>query len=152
MVMNRYDEALAALQTAAKVAKTPNQAALVQNRISQVSSIQQSRAPASRVSDSQVVTAADIPGTGATVQTVQIVENRPANSTPKHPDEASGPKHSLSGIIQSVKCSYPTGIEFELKSSTNTITLYNNDFMKIDLSAIGFTPSGSMNPDRKSVV
>jgi hypothetical protein len=143
MTMRRFDDALSVLQTALKVAKNPGQVALVQSRIAQVSHMQQAQAhSAAQVSEAQVVPDGN-PNPSATVQIVQHVAE---NTTPKHPDEASGPKHSLTGIIQSVKCSYPVVIEFQLKSPAKTIALYNNNFAKIDLSAVGFTPTGSMNP------
>ncbi|WP_058189494.1 tetratricopeptide repeat protein [Terracidiphilus gabretensis] len=148
MTLGRFDQALSALQTAVKVAKTPSEVNLVQSRISQVTQIQQARAHAAQApqGQGQVVTLDDIPGAGAGVQTVRIVQKVAADAAPKHPDAASGPKHSLTGIIQSVTCSYPTIIEFQLKAPAQTVTLYNNNFIKIDLSAAGFNPTGSMNP------
>ncbi len=150
MAMSRFDEALSALQTAVKVAKTPGEVALVQSRIQQVSRIQQARAQAaSHPSGSGIVTLDDSgpgsSGAGA-VQSVQIVQHIAEDTAPKHPDAASGPKHSLTGVIQSVKCSYPSVIEFQLKAPAKTVALYNNNFMKIDLSVLGFTPADSMNP------
>jgi tetratricopeptide (TPR) repeat protein len=150
MTQGHFDQALSGLQTAVKVAKTPSEVNLVQSRISQVTQIQQARAHVPQPSQGQVITSADIPGSGDGVQgeikSIRIVQNVADPATPKHPDEASGPKHSLTGVIQSVKCSYPAVIELELKAPKQTVTLYNNNFMKIDLSAVGFAPTGSMNP------
>jgi hypothetical protein len=75
-------------------------------------------------------------------QEVRVV---PVANTPKHPAEANGPKHTVSGTIRKVTCEYPAALEFEVEAAAKTYRVYNNDFSKIDLSALGFTPE-TMNP------
>ncbi len=70
----------------------------------------------------------------------------PALNKPRHPNAAHGPKHTVTGTIREVTCSYPSVIEFKLIEDKHTLSLYNNNFATIDLTVLGFTPSGSMNP------
>lgn len=67
---------------------------------------------------------------------------------PKHPTEPpTGPKHTADGIIRGVNCSYPSVIEFHVEGAKKSVALYSNDYFKIDLSVLGFTPEhSSMNP------
>ena len=74
----------------------------------------------------------------------QEVRSVPVADSPRHPAEATGPKHTVSGTIRNVTCAYPAILEFELEGA-KTYRVYNNDFTKIDLSASGFTPK-TMNP------
>ena len=64
----------------------------------------------------------------------------------KHPDEATGSKHSFLGVMRDVTCSYPSILEFRVEGAKSSIKVYNNNFSKIDLTVIGFVPKGSMNP------
>ncbi|HEV2214364.1 MAG TPA: tetratricopeptide repeat protein, partial [Terracidiphilus sp.] len=70
------------------------------------------------------------------------------SDTPKHPDAANGPKHSAEGVMRLVHCSYPMEIEFELVGRKKTVQVYNNHFNQLQMSAVGFSPQGSMNPCR----
>lgn len=64
----------------------------------------------------------------------------------KHPDVAHGPKHFALGVIKNASCSYPSVLEFKLQGAKKTLTLYSNNFAQIDLTALGITISGAMNP------
>jgi Tfp pilus assembly protein PilF len=141
VVMERYDDALAVLRTAGKVAKDPGQAAMVQSQIDQIERYQRERAEAesytnARNSDAEA-------NANAAPEVVTVVA-----SQPKHPDVAkNAPKHFAVGVIHDVVCSYPSVLEFKLDAAAGKkLSLYNNQMQSIDLSALGFTPSGSMNP------
>jgi len=69
----------------------------------------------------------------------------PSNQA-RHPSKANGPHHAAYGTIRGVTCSYPTIIEFRLVGPTKPVKVYNNNFASIDLSVIGFTPGGPVNP------
>jgi len=66
---------------------------------------------------------------------------------PTHPAAApNAPHHTLQGLIHQVKCGYPTVLELQLAGATRTVTLFNNNYFKIELAALGFTPRGSIDP------
>jgi Tfp pilus assembly protein PilF len=138
MTMSRYADAAAVLRIALKVARNPNEVAIVNSRLEQIASIQ-----ALGARSRAMVTA---PPTG-------MVEVRPGKSVvdiippQKHPDEpANGPKHQAIGVIRGVECSAPSVIEFRVDNGKKPVLLYSNNFFKIDLTVLGFTPHGDMNP------
>jgi len=66
---------------------------------------------------------------------------------PKHPPgPPSGPTHELIGVIRKVQCSYTAVIDFQLAGVKKTISLYSNNYYKLDFSALGYTPEGKLNP------
>jgi hypothetical protein len=69
----------------------------------------------------------------------------PSNQA-RHPSKANGPHHAAFGTIRGVTCSYPTVIEFRLVGPAKPVKVYNNNFANIDLSVIGFSPDGPVNP------
>lgn len=65
---------------------------------------------------------------------------------PKHPTlPADGPKHDVVGRIRDVKCSFPAVIEFRVEGA-KSLSFYNNNYYKLDFSALGFTPAGTLQP------
>jgi predicted Zn-dependent protease len=132
MSMQRFNDAAAVYAAAVKLAKNPAQAAEAQAQVNQVHEFLQRRDSIEQEQKEQ----ASQPGV---VQVVEVAD------TPRHPAEANGPKHTVSGTIQNVTCGYPSILELEVDAAGKTVKLYNNDFTKIELTAIGFTPN-TMNP------
>jgi tetratricopeptide (TPR) repeat protein len=131
MAMDRGSDAMAVLKTAAKMAKKPEDVALVQNRIDEISRIQAARAQS----------AADL---SAQASAAPIV----IGAKPKYPTmPVTAAKFTAEGVIHGVKCNYPTEIEFRVEATSGkSVSLYDNDFTNIELTAIGLTFSGSVNP------
>jgi tetratricopeptide (TPR) repeat protein len=142
MSQARYADAVSVVQAAAGLARTPSELNMVQSRLQQVKDIQQAQANAEK--SRQEYMAHQSQPDSSSVNVVHAVV--PITEKPKHPSEASGPKHTLLGIIHGVTCSYPTVLEFHLEAPKSTVNVYNNDFTKIDLTAFGFTPKDTMNP------
>lgn len=140
MSLNRMEDAQKVLQAASKLARNPREAEMVQGRLTQLNQMEQRRAQAAAQVQSSP---AGIPSGSTEVQVLHVM---PVSNRPKHPDEASGPKHSVTGTIQSVTCSYPSVIELQVQEQGKTVSLYLNDFTKLDVSAVGFTPTDSMDP------
>ena len=140
MVMGHYSEATAVLHSAAKLARNPGEAAMVQSRIDQLNQMQQSQANADRQRREYESQAQ------AQSKSVQVGSNWAVTSPLKHPTEAKGPKHSFIGVMREVTCSYPAVVEFRVEGPKGSVNLYNNNFSKIDLTVVGFIPKGSMNP------
>jgi tetratricopeptide (TPR) repeat protein len=135
MEAGRYDDALAVLQVAAKIAKKPGDATLVQDRIAQLQQIRSAGAQGG------VIVGEEQAESNGNTQVIGLV--------PSHPTiKATGPARSAQGVIRLVKCSAPHEIEFTLElAAGHTLALYNNDFTTIDLTAAaGVTVDGSMYP------
>jgi tetratricopeptide (TPR) repeat protein len=66
---------------------------------------------------------------------------------PTHPAAAANAAHhTLQGVIHQVQCGYPSVLELQLVGASKTVTLFNNNYYKIELAALGFNPSGSIDP------
>jgi hypothetical protein len=66
---------------------------------------------------------------------------------PTHPSESlDGPKHEVEGVIRSVTCSYPSVMEFRVEGDKKAVTLYSNDYFKLEFSTLGFMPTGDLHP------
>ena len=136
-------DAVTVLRGAAKVAKDPGEAAMVQSRIDAVEQVQAARAKAAAYEKEQAEAFAKEQADAQTTVNVAV-----AAETPKHPTEpATGPKHTATGVIRGVVCSDPSVLEFRLENASGKAgALYNNDFYKIELTVVGFTPKGDINP------
>jgi tetratricopeptide (TPR) repeat protein len=135
MEMGRESDALAVLKSAAKVAKKPTEVLMVQQQIEQIQRFRDARAEAETERNDK--------------SPVQVSEQVTlADEGPKHPTmPATGPKHSVIGVIHGVVCNYPSKLEFNVDAGGGKkVALYNNEFQKINLTVLGFTPKGSMNP------
>jgi len=64
----------------------------------------------------------------------------------KYPARATGPRHAAFGTIRDVTCSYPSVISFRLVGPLKPVKVYNNNLASIDLTVVGFTPDGPVNP------
>jgi tetratricopeptide (TPR) repeat protein len=133
--MGRYDDALAALRAATKVAKDQDEIAMVQSQVDRIRRLEEARAQAAEYAKEQQETPAPAP--------VAAVE-----TAPKHPTVTdNGPRHVVTGVIANTSCNYPTEIEFQIRTADGkSVTLYNNEYDKIDFIAVGFIPSESMDP------
>ncbi len=128
------DDALRVLKEAVSAAKTPAELAEVQNRIKQIEQ------------DQSVRDQADHPAAAsANIQTIVTVKD--ISTPPKHPtEEPHGPKHLAKGVIRNVACSGTTEIELKVEGSGPPISLYTNNYLKIDFTAANFTPTGEIHP------
>jgi tetratricopeptide (TPR) repeat protein len=138
MTQHRYDDAANVLRNALKITGRPGELAMVQNRLKQIESIQ-----ALGVNPNSMNTA---PPTGVVdIQTAESVVD--VIKPPKHPTEPlDGPRHTAIGTIRGVQCSYPAAIEFQIDTGKKPVTVYSNNYLKLDLTVLGFTPKGDMNP------
>jgi tetratricopeptide (TPR) repeat protein len=138
MTMSRYDDAAAVLREALKVASSPRDVAMVNGRLKQIESIQALGARPSAMITAPPAGVVDMQAAESVVTFEQA---------PKHPTEpANGPKHQATGVIRGVQCTPPAVIEFRVENGKKPVLLYSNNYFKIDLTVLGFTPSGDMNP------
>lgn len=130
----RSADAEAVLQTLAKSAVNPNDAAVARRRIAQLEQLQAMRTQYAASAKTKV----DAQATRSVIL---------ADAGPKHPTEApDGQKHEILGVIQGVRCSYPAIIEFNVASGSKTVRVYSNNYYKLEFSTMGFTPEGELNP------
>ena len=140
MNLQKFDEAEAVLTAATRTARTQSELAIVRQQLAQAMQIKEQRA-AFEAEQKRRAAEPQHPEVVDVVLPVNAIAQKP-----KHPEEANGPKHTLLGVMQEVKCSAPMGIEFTVQGQQKTARVYANNFTKIDLSALGIEPPRSMNP------
>lgn len=127
--MGRNNDAINVLKAASKVARNQHDADEIQSAMQQMEQNQQQRAEMVVDEQQQAATAS----TSSTVTVNQAV----VDIIPKRPTlPADGPRQTAGGVIHDVKCTYPSVIELSVVAQDGKIvSLYNNDFSKIELSA-----------------
>jgi Tfp pilus assembly protein PilF len=152
----RYDDAIAALDAAARAAKTPQDVASVQALLAQArlykASVAQARQAESQpgsatattvVTDTRTVTIASSDGSKL------VLRPSSPDDTPKYPTEApTGPHHVVRGLLRNVHCGYPSILTLNVAQlgRAPAVSLYRNDFRQVEFSATNFTPKGDINP------
>lgn len=144
-VMGKYDQSVAILQAASRLARNSSETATAQSRISQIRQMQQFQAQAEQEQAQAEQRRREFESRQQKNEGgVELVDGEIKS---KHPAEARGPKHSLLGTIRDVSCRYPNLLEMRVEGTGGkAVKLYSNDFFKIDLTVVGFTPRDSMNP------
>jgi Tfp pilus assembly protein PilF len=138
MVKEQFADAQALLQTLIKTSSSPSDAAMAHRMLAQIEQMQTARAQAAVFAKAQM-------DEQSKMEKVNAVDIEDAG--PKHPTEpADGPKHETLGVIRGVQCSYPSVIEFKVESAKKTVSLYNNNYYKLEFSSYGFMPEGDLNP------
>ena len=123
---DRYQYAISVLKAATKVARTPEETATLQTRIEQLEGYQPMHADAPKANP-------------------QIAET--AQAPPKHPAEpATGPKHTVTGVIRGVQCIDPALIEFKVEAEGKTVDVYSNNYYDIAFSSANAAPAGELHP------
>jgi tetratricopeptide (TPR) repeat protein len=142
---DRYEDSIQVLKSAAQVAKSPLEAAVVARVLKQVEEHQAEMEQHKGEGQAQVQTTVVTEGLGA-----GRVSSGPSEeqARPRHPTEAPhGRDLIVEGVIRDVRCSDPSVIELRVEASSGkTVSLYSNDAYKIDYRALNFTPTGEIHP------
>jgi tetratricopeptide (TPR) repeat protein len=155
----RLDGAIGVLNAASKVAKTPEEIAMVQTRIKQLEQFKAASAHGEEAGGQITTTTTSVTVGGqssnAAVDTTKTLVFRRVNGkmvglsedTPKFPTgDSTGPQHTVVGVLRSVQCSYPNVIALSVEHAGKTITLYNNNFYKIVFTTANYEPDGDIKP------
>lgn len=137
MQADRTKDAVAVLQNALKIAKSPEQKAMVQSTLAHIEQYNTAREQ-QKVFNARAE--ADFKQAQANAGTQGVIE-------PKTTDEPEprGPHHIVLGKLQKVEC-LSSRIDLSLAAKSKTIAMHNPNYLKIQYSALGFTPTGPLNP------
>jgi tetratricopeptide (TPR) repeat protein len=138
--MQRPTDAIAVLQNAASLAKTPDEVSSVQNLLEAAQQYQASR---QQVQQSPEATQG-IQSTGAQGQS--SAQATLGNAKQPAPEEQHGPRHGVKGTIKDVQCSLPAIMQLKVEGDGKTLPLHSNNYFKIQFSALNFTPGGELHP------
>jgi tetratricopeptide (TPR) repeat protein len=146
MEQERYDDSLQVLRAAAAIARSPLEVDVVERVIKQVqqqeAQIEEARR---RPPEAQIQTTVVTQAPGSNQANNALANGM--ESKPKHPTETPhGQMHVVRGVIRGVTCSYPAILSLRVESGARKVSLYNNNYYKVDYSAANFTPKGDVHP------
>ena len=144
MAMGNTKSAIDVLHVAAKLAKTPQESATVDNILN---SVQAYAAARERLAARNGQTVEEI---NADSDEDDVDKDAPAGSGPPHLAHRnefvpSGPHRFVVGVITDVQCDVP-GLDLKVSSGAKTLALHSDNFYKLQVSALGFQPSGDLKP------
>jgi|HubBroStandDraft_6_1064221.scaffolds.fasta_scaffold10876_4 Tfp pilus assembly protein PilF len=137
--MQRPTDAIAVLQNAASLEKTPDEVRSVENLLEAAQQYQASREQL------------ELPRATQGIQSTGIQEQSSAQATlgaAKQPvsEEPHGPHHGVKGTIRDVQCSLPAIMELKVEGDGKTLSLHSNNYFRIQFTAVNFTPEGELHP------
>ncbi len=139
--LQNVKNAVIVLQTAAKVAKTPQDSETVANMLKRVqlysAEQEQARQDASEDNGDNDSSTPQV----STRQTIDTVEER----TPPREFVPFGPHHFLIGALKNVHCKYQQ-MDLIVETSGKKLALHSDNYYKIKFTSLGFTPSSELNP------
>jgi tetratricopeptide (TPR) repeat protein len=133
MQMDRGKDAVAVLHGALRVAKTPEEAAMVQSFLTQAEQYVNARNRQAEELKADVQ-----------ANTVYASE---VNADPEAPEEElpKGARHFMAGTLQNVHC-HGQGIELTVAAKGKTMALHRSNYYKIEFTTLGFAPKGDLSP------
>jgi tetratricopeptide (TPR) repeat protein len=137
--MQRPTDAIAVLQNAASLAKTPDEVSSVQNLLEAAQQYQASRQQVEQSPATQGIQSTGAQGQPSAQATLGDAK-QPA------PEEPHGPRHGVKGTIKDVQCSLPAIMELKVEGDGKTLPLHSNNYFKIQFTALNFTPGGELHP------
>jgi Tfp pilus assembly protein PilF len=146
--MERYNDALAVLQNALKLASNPGEVATIQNEMANIQQVMESRKDAEeqneRIREEMKSEFAAKPA--AESEASQAAEDSAPAPALKRRENLQGPHISERGTIKNVKCSYPSNMDFNFDTGGHSITLHSGNYYKIPFSALNFNPKPEFDP------
>jgi tetratricopeptide (TPR) repeat protein len=136
MQMERNKDAIAVLNEALRIAKSPEDAARVRDYLAHVKAHATAQTEGNgRMMEEQLETSAQANTAPAGEVNVEI---------PKE-ELAKGSHRFLVGTLQNVHCR-PPGIDLTVDAKGKMTLLHSGNYYKIEFTAIGFKPTGDINP------
>ena len=157
MRRNQAENAVHTLETAKKLAKTPEELAMVEQRIASIRQYQQAQASQSSLQGEVNVSASSGPeptlrthnSTPASEPRVIIIGDTAPTEEKKLPVPAAGaPHHAATGTVHHVECSYPTVLTLTVEGAGKSIQLFTANMYKIPFRTINFKPEKDLDPCR----
>lgn len=133
LLMHRDADAVAVLQTALRLAKTPADTMEAQHALQ---AVQQAQSLRERNQEAFRQAAASSPQSSD-----KLAEPAP---TPAQP--LTGPHRTVTGTLRNVRCSAPAMMDFDLQAAGKTIALHTGNYFTIHFSAMGYAPRGELRP------
>ena len=139
--------AIAVLQQAVKVAKSPQEVATVQNAME---AVRRSQAARQDAEEANRRFQQEVQSTSSETQTSAGPSDGkssvPPAATQSSDESLKGPHHSVSGTIKNVRCTPPAIMDLEVDAGGRTVALRARNYYKIQFTAANFVPTGDLHP------
>jgi Tfp pilus assembly protein PilF len=132
--------ALAILRAALPIAKTDSDSFMLGQQIQQIKNFQNQQESFQNQQQS-------LSNSNATVSVETQAYDSSETPDAHYPDApAAGPHHTARGVLRSVHCSYPTVLTLDVDHTGKLVSLYSNNYFKIQFSTVGYTSTGDIDP------
>jgi tetratricopeptide (TPR) repeat protein len=142
LAMEKAQSAVAVLREAAKLAKSPQEVQWVDSSLTRA---QEYAARQQEIAARKLKGEAN--GSASTASSGESADAPPPPHLTRRSFVASGPHHFLTGVLKDVHCD-SSNIDLAVKAGTKIMTLHSDDYFRIQFTALGFQPSGDLNPCR----
>jgi len=149
MQMERGTDAMAVLQHAMSLAKSPDEVMQVQNLLQTAQQYQASSEQAEQARQAGQKVQSTYP------QAESLDQPMPGDAKQSDPDpqplrppkeEAHGPRREVKGTIRDVQCSPPAIMKVKVEGDGKTLSLQSRNYFKIQFTAANYTPAGELHP------
>jgi len=138
LMMQNAKSAVDVLRAAGKLAKTPQESQAVDNLLMNAQEYAAAQEQAAQRNQH-----------GSDVATTSVETTTAASDVPhlarRKDFVPSGPHRFLVGVLKNVHCDNPN-LDLAVTSGAKTLALHSDNYFKIQFSALGFQPSGDLNP------
>ena len=139
MRMQQGKNAVEVLRAAGKLAKTPAEAAAVENMLMNAEAYAEALEQAENRQMNEI-SSTDEEGTVSTASDVPHLAHRKEKEF-----VPSGPHRYVVGVLKNVHCDAPD-LDLAVTSGAKTLALHSDNYYKLQFTALGFQPSGDLNP------
>jgi cytochrome c-type biogenesis protein CcmH/NrfG len=140
MAMEQPENAIRVIQNALNLAKSPAERDHLEMLLSQAQKYEAARQQMEANQRSDAAGSARLPDSEAKVDAGETVFLHREEMAPQ------GPRHSLSGVIRNVHCGAPSSLDFDLAAGAQTMSLHSGNYLKINFTAVNFTPTEELKP------
>jgi Tfp pilus assembly protein PilF len=152
----QYISAEGVLKVAKSVAKTPEEVSRIEKRIQQLEEFQTAMDRAAKAGvEGGSAQPSVTPSVGLQADSTKTIVFRRVNGkmigtseeAPNYPaGNATGARHTISGVLRDVQCSYPNVLALRIDTGKQAVALYNNNYYKIVFTEGNYTSDEEIKP------
>src|SRR5579863_2393971 len=145
LALERDQDAIAVMRTALRLAKSPEQIALVQDQLDEAQRYHASREAMEE--ENQQDNQAQSAVSGGQSSTGSRGSDAQSSTAPgPAPEVPRGLRRTVKGTIKDVRCTVPAILEVKVKDGSQTFVLRSDNYFKIQFTALNYTPKGNLRP------
>jgi Tfp pilus assembly protein PilF len=142
LTMRRETDAIAVLQNALKLARTPQETLELRNRIAMAQESQSARA---RVEEENREVREAMKAEADSMQAPAAVDESTEAAKPE--ESLDGPPRTVTGTIKNVRCLLPAVLDLDVVADGGkTVALHSGNYYRLQFIALGFAPDSDLRP------